>query len=187
MTFTVLLIMAAALAMDCFAVSLAVALSLKKPSRGQTLRLASSFGGCQFIMPLLGWLAGRGLLGYIQGFDHWVAFGLLAFIGGKMIYESVVVGDEDKKDCPDPTKGMSLAMLSLATSIDSLGVGLSLSLLGLEIVYPAVIIGIVSFAVTCIGMKIGPIVGILCERWAERVGGLVLIAIGVKIVLEHIL
>jgi putative Mn2+ efflux pump MntP len=187
MSFFVLLILAVALAMDCFAVALAIALSLKNPSKGQTFRLASSFGGCQSVMFVLGWFAGRGLLGYIQGIDHWAAFGLLAFIGGKMIYESMSVDREDEGDCLDPTRGMSLVMLSLATSIDSLGVGLSLSLLGLEIVYPAIIIGIVSFAVTCIGMKIGPIVGRLCEKWAERIGGLVLIAIGVKIVIEHIL
>ncbi len=179
--------MAVALAMDCFAVSLAIALSLKKPSGGQTFRLASSFGGCQFLMPVLGWFAGRGLLEYIQGFDHWVAFGLLAFIGGKMVYESIVIGREDERDGSDPTQGMSLVMFSLATSIDALGVGLSLSLLGVEIIYPAVIIGIVSFALTCVGMKIGPLVGKICEKWAERIGGLVLIAIGVKILIEHIL
>ncbi|MEJ2744460.1 MAG: manganese efflux pump MntP family protein [bacterium] len=159
MSFAVLLALAVALAMDCFAVSLAIALSLKKPSRGQMLRLASSFGGCQFIMSLLGWLAGRGLLEYIQGIDHWVAFGLLAFIGGKMIYESMVIGREGEGDCLDPTRGMSLLMLSLATSIDSMGVGLSLSLLGVEIIYPAVIIGMVSFVGTCIGMKIGGLRG----------------------------
>jgi len=187
MSFVVLFIMAVALAMDCFAVSLATALSLGAPSKQQTFRLAFNFGLYQFFMPVVGWFAGRGLLGYIQGYDHWLAFGLLAFIGGKMIYESTAIGHEEGEGDSDPTRGISLIMLSLATSIDALGVGVSLSVLGVEIIFPAVVIALVSFALTCVGMKIGPLVGRLFGKWVEAAGGLVLILIGIKILCEHIL
>jgi len=186
MGFVVLFVMAVALAMDCFAVSLAIALAVGKPSKQQTFRLALNFGSYQFFMPVVGWLAGRGLLEYIQGFDHWVAFGLLAFIGGKMIYESTVIG-RDREDGSDPTRGLSIIMLSLATSIDALGVGVSLGVLGVEIMYPAMVIGSVSFVLTCVGMKTGPIAGRLFGKWVEAAGGLVLILIGIKILCEHIL
>ncbi|MCX6340609.1 MAG: manganese efflux pump MntP family protein [Candidatus Aureabacteria bacterium] len=186
MSFAVLFFMAVALAMDCFAVSLAIALAVGKPSNHQTFKLAFNFGLYQFLMPVLGWFAGRGLLEYIQGFDHWVAFGLLAFIGGKMIYESTVIG-RGEVGGDDPTRGISLIMLSLATSIDALGVGLSLSVLGVEILYPAMVIGIVSFVLTCVGMKIGPLAGRLFGKRVEAAGGIVLILIGIKILCEHFL
>jgi len=187
MSFALLFIMAVALAMDSFAVSLAIALSLGAPSKQQTFRLALNFGLYQFFMPVLGWFAGRGVLEYIQGYVHWAAFALLAFIGGKMIYESTVIGREEGEGDSDPTRGISLIMLSLATSIDALGVGVSLSLLRVEIIYPAVVIAIVSFALTCVGMKIGPLAGRLFGKWVEVMGGLILLAIGFKILLEHIL
>ncbi|MCX6353465.1 MAG: manganese efflux pump MntP family protein [Candidatus Aureabacteria bacterium] len=181
------LAIAVALAMDALAVSVAIALSLGSPSPRQTLRLALNFGGFQFFMPVLGWLAGQGLVEYIQGFDHWVAFGLLTVIGSKMIYEATIIRREETEYEDDPTRGVSLLLLSLATSIDALAVGLSLSLIHVGILYPAVIIGIVTFAITVIGVKTGPLLGRLLGEKIEIAGGLVLIVIGVKILLSHIL
>lgn len=182
-----LIAVAVALAMDAFAVALAIALSLKTPSRGQVFRLAFSFGLFQFIMPVAGWFAGRGLHAFIRGFDHWMAFGLLTFIGGKMILESAVIGrEEDDAGC-DPTRGASLVILSVATSIDALAVGLSVSLLGVEILFPAVVIGLVAFLLTVVGMRLGPFVGRILGKRMEAVGGIVLIAIGLKILVEHLM
>jgi len=187
MNLFVVLAIAVALAMDALAVSVVIALSLGNPTHRQTLRLALNFGAFQFFMPVLGWLAGRGLVEYIQGFDHWVAFGLLTVIGSKMIYEATIMRREETEYEDDPTRGIALLMLSIATSIDALAVGLSLSLLHVGILYPSVIIGIVTFVVTVLGMKIGPLIGRLLGERVEIAGGLVLITIGVKILLSHIL
>jgi putative Mn2+ efflux pump MntP len=122
---------------------------------------------------------------YIAPVDHWIAFGLLAFIGGKMVYEALKHSDEEAEAC-DPTKGWRLVMLSIATSIDALAVGLSLALLGVSIWYPAIVIGIVAGVLTVVGMELGKRFGALLGRRMEVVGGLILIAIGVKILIEHL-
>jgi putative Mn2+ efflux pump MntP len=187
MTAFMLLGVAVALAMDAFAVSLAIALSLQCPNRGQTFRLAFNFGIFQFFMPIAGWLAGRGLVGHIQDFDHWVAFGLLAFIGGKMLYESTVIGRGEGEFENDPTQGASLIILSIATSIDALAVGLSLCLINVNIVYPAVVIGVVCFALTVVGMRVGPLAGRIFGKRVEAGGGIILLLIGLKILVDHLL
>jgi putative Mn2+ efflux pump MntP len=173
-----------ALAMDAFAV--AVGVSLKKIRRRQAFRLAFYFGFFQFMMPILGWLAGQSLFSYIHAFDHWVAFGLLLFIGGRMAIGSLRAGEKAERKVADPTKGLSLFMLSLATSIDALAVGLSFAALHLTILYPAVVIGIICFLITAIGTKIGPLIGQLIGKRAELAGGLVLIGIGIKILVDHL-
>jgi putative Mn2+ efflux pump MntP len=122
---------------------------------------------------------------YIEPVDHWIAFGLLAFIGGKMVYEALKKQDEDAEVC-DPTKGWRLVMLSIATSIDALAVGLSLALLGVSIWYPALVIGIVAGVLTVVGMELGKRFGALLGRRMEIVGGIILIGIGVKILIEHL-
>jgi putative Mn2+ efflux pump MntP len=178
--------MAVALAMDCFAVSLGMSCGPIKLSGRQTFRLALHFALFQFAMPVIGWLAGENLLRYIEPFDHWVAFGLLAFVGGKMIRESFRVG-KDEEECPvDRTRGLSLIVLSVATSIDALAVGLSLAVLRVHILYPAAIIGVICFALTLVGSKLGPVVGRIVGKRAELVGGLILIAIGIKILAGHL-
>ena len=185
-----LLAIAVALAMDAFAVSLAIALSLKTPSSGQVFRLAFNFGLFQFLMPVAGWLAGRGLHTYIEGFDHWVAFGLLAFIGGKMILGACPSNGSRRVSSAadgDPTRGVSLVILSVATSIDALAVGLSLSLLGVEIIFPALVIGIVAFLLTAAGMRLGPLAGRIFGKRMEVAGGVILIAIGLNILFGHLL
>jgi putative Mn2+ efflux pump MntP len=177
---------ALSLALDAFAVSVGISLSQKGITRSQTLRLAFSFGLFQFAMPVIGWLAGKSILKLIKDVDHWVAFGLLVLIGSKMIYESFKRGAKKEKADSDPTKGGSLLMLSIATSIDALAVGLSLAALHLEILYPAAIIGIVAFILTYTGAKIGPVLGQVVGKRAELSGGLILILIGIKILFEHL-
>ena len=186
MSFIWILGIAIALAMDCFAITLGMACGSRGLTLKQAVRMAAYFGGFQFAMPVLGWLAGDRLLLVIKSFDHWVAFGLLALIGGRMIWESVEMSEEEKACRPDQTRGRRLLVLALATSIDALAVGLSLGVVRAGIVYPAVIIGITSFVLTVVGARLGPVVGRLVGKRAELVGGLILIGIGVKILLEHL-
>jgi len=173
------------LAMDAFSVAVATGGALGVVAKRQTFRLSFHFGLFQFMMPIIGWLAGVAVESLIQDFDHWIAFALLGYVGGKMIYESVMGDDGEPKG--DPTRGMSLVALSVATSIDALAVGLSLGLLGVDVFVPAVIIGVVAATLTGIGLQIGRYAGLWLGPWMERVGGIVLIGIGVKIVLEHTL
>jgi len=184
MNFFLVFGIAFALAMDAFAV--AVGVSLKEMTRRQAFRLAFLFGFFQFMMPILGWLAGQSLFRYIHAFDHWVAFGLLLFIGGRMAFESFRASEKAEKKVADPTKGLSLFILSLATSIDALAVGLSFAALHLTILYPAIVIGITCFLITAIGTKVGPLLGQLIGKRAELAGGLILIGIGIKILVEHL-
>jgi putative Mn2+ efflux pump MntP len=173
------------LAMDAFAVSIAVGLTLKEVTWRQTFRLAYHFGLFQALMPIVGWLAGRSISQWIGPVDHWIAFALLSAIGGKMIYEALKDEDEDVER-KDPTKGASLVVLSVATSIDALAVGLSLAFLGVEIWYPALVIGVVACAFTAVGLHLGKRFGALLGRRVEIVGGVILIAIGVRILVEHL-
>ena len=185
MTTLTLIGVAVGLAMDAFAVSIGAGLTLKTVDARQTLRLAWHFGLFQALMPIIGWLAGLSVERWIAPVDHWIAFGLLAVIGGKMIHEALKDDDEETRR-GDPTKGWSLVLLSLATSIDALAVGLSLALLDVSIWWPAVVIGLVAGAFTTVGMQLGKRFGALLGRRMESVGGIVLIAIGVKIVVEHL-
>ncbi len=173
------------LSMDAFAVAIGAGLTLKTVSARQTFRLAWHFGLFQAFMPVIGWLAGLTVAKWIAPLDHWIAFGLLAVIGGKMIYEALTDSGEDGER-PDPTKGWSLILLSIATSIDALAVGLSLALLNVDIWWPAVVIGLVAGAFTTLGLQLGKRFGALLGRRMEVVGGIVLIGIGVKILVEHL-
>ncbi len=186
MSFVWILGIAVALAMDCFAVTLGLASGAKGLTMKQAARMAAYFGGFQFVMPIAGWLAGDRLLRIIERFDHWVAFGLLALIGGRMIYESFEMSEEEKACRPDQTQGSRLLLLALATSIDSLAVGLSLGVVRTRILFPAVIIGVTSFVLTVVGAKLGPVVGRVVGKRAELAGGLILIGIGAKILIEHL-
>jgi putative Mn2+ efflux pump MntP len=178
---------AIALAMDAFAVAIAVSVTLGRPTGRQLFRLSFHFGWFQFMMPVIGWFAGRSVLGWIEAWDHWVAFGLLAFIGGKMIYEgfTVVGGRKDRK--ADPTRGLSLVALSTATSVDALAAGFTFALVGVDVWYPAVLIGGVAGLLTLLGMKIGGRLGARFGKRMEIAGGLVLISIGIKILADHLL
>jgi manganese efflux pump family protein len=178
---------AVALAMDAFAVAIAAGLQLRPLKGAQVFRLSFHFGLFQALMPIVGWLAGGAVQRYIKDYDHWVAMGLLGFIGGKMVYESLHGAEE--RAAADPTRGWTLVVLSFATSIDALAVGLSLAMLGVNIWGPSLVIGLVCAGFTAVGMLIGrgAAPGSRWSRRVELIGGLVLIGIGVKIVIEHVL
>lgn len=178
-----LLGIAVALAMDAFAVALAAGMTLNPITGRHLFRLGFHFGLFQAGMPVIGWLAGLTIQKWIASYDHWIAFVLLAFVGGKMIHEAM----QQREDRPekDATRGWTLVMLSLATSIDALAVGLSLAMLGVSIWLPAGVIGLVCGVLTVTGMLLGRRVGTLWGSRVEILGGLILIAIGGKIVLEH--
>lgn len=177
---------AVALAMDAFAVSIAAGVMLKNVSFRQTFRLSWHFGLFQALMPVIGWSAGSTLRVYIETYDHWIAFGLLLFIGFKMIREAFK-NDGEIEERKDPTKGLTLVVLSIATSIDALAVGLSLSMLSVAIWIPACIIGIVAGSFTIVGLQLGRRVGSAVKLgfYAEVLGGVVLIIIGFNILRGH--
>lgn len=177
---------ALALAMDAFAVALSAGLILPRLTGRHLFRFGFHFGLFQALMPVLGWLAGVSIRNYIEAFDHWLAFGLLTLVGGKMLWEAWTADEEAPKE-GDPTRGISLVMLSIATSIDALAVGLSLAVLGVTIWVPALVIGLVAGALTICGMLLGRRLGLVWGPRVETLGGLVLIGIGVKILLEHTL
>jgi putative Mn2+ efflux pump MntP len=185
MSWVVLTAVAVGLAMDAFATAIAVSVSLKSLGRRQIFRLAFHFGLFQALMPVIGWMAGSAVTDRVAAWDHWIAFGLLAFVGGRAIVSS---GDEGADDeAFDPTRGLSLVVLSIATSLDALAVGLSFGALGVRILVPSLVIGLTAGALTVVGMLIGHRIGRRFGRNAEIVGGLVLLAIGVWIVLDHTL
>jgi len=184
MSLITIFFLAVGLGVDAFSVAIGIGAANHKKSWSPVLRLSFAFGLFQFLMPLAGWLAGSTVVGLIQSFDHWVAFALLAVVGGKMIWEGFKEeGDEEKGD---QTRGWPLFLLSIATSIDALAVGFSFSLLKTPIALPAVIIGVVCFMMTAVGMIFGKTLARFLGKKVEILGGLVLIGIGVKILIEHI-
>jgi putative Mn2+ efflux pump MntP len=171
--------------MDAFAVAVSVGSSVKDITPAHTIRLSTVFGFFHFTMPVVGWLAGMCLHSTISAYDHWVAFGLLTLIGAKMIWESLV--RKHKEMFPsDPTRGLLLLSLTVATTIDALAVGVSLAMLGVSIWYPSVIIGAVCGVLTAMGIHLGKIAGSLLGKYAGAFGGIVLCILGVKIVIEHL-
>jgi len=173
------------LAMDASAVSLVAAASGFASDKRAAFRLSFHFGFFQFLMPVVGWVMGRGIAGHIDTFDHWVAFGLLLFVGGKMIRSGIRPSPDGPKD--DPSRGLTLVMLSIATSIDALAVGLSLGLLEVSIWYPSVIIGIVTALLSLAAIKLGKRLGTLFGQRMEIVGGVILVSIGFRILLSDLL
>lgn len=184
MDFITIFVIAVGLAMDAFAVSIASGVTLKCFQAKPAFRVAFFFGGFQALMPVIGWLAGSTFYKYIQAFDHWIAFGLLSFIGGKMIYESFVIKETESK-C-DPRNLEMVFLLAIATSIDALAVGLSFSVLKVVIIFPVIVIGLVTFILSFTGVYIGGKFGSIFENKIELIGGLVLIGIGIKILIEHL-
>lgn len=186
MTTTAIFIIALALAVDAFAVALAAGVSLPEVSHRHTFRLAWHFGLFQGGMSLLGWASGLTFRSLIESFDHWLAFLLLFLVGARMIHEALKPGEE-KATGTDPTRGVSLVVLSVATSIDALAVGLSFALLKADILLPALIIGFIASLLTALGLHLGKILRHASRlgTLAEIGGGLVLIGIGVKILSDH--
>jgi putative Mn2+ efflux pump MntP len=185
------LLVALGLAMDAFAVSISSGICMPDLKPRIALRAAAAFGLFQFGMPLAGWLLGASFKTLIQGFDHWIAFGLLAAVGGKMILESIKTGKKEACDDEEAAKRSiltwgGLLLLALATSIDALAIGLSYSVLALPILLPAAIIGLITFGLSLLGCEFGRRLGSRFEGWAELAGGLVLVGIGLKLLLEHL-
>ncbi|NLF70282.1 MAG: manganese efflux pump [Candidatus Anammoximicrobium sp.] len=172
------------LAMDAFAVSLASGLKLARITPRHVFRLAFHFGLFQSLMPVIGWCIGTRIAGLAARFDHWIAFGLLSLIGGKMLCEAT--GEEDAEIRADPTRGMTLVALSLATSIDALAVGVSLALVQQSIWIPSLTTGVVTAGLTAVGIRFGNRLGRRWGRWAEVSGGGVLVLIGVRILLADL-
>ncbi len=179
-----LLLIAFGLSMDAFAVSISNGMTIRQQRTNHAIRIGLFFGFFQALMPLLGWSAGLSLRDLISGVDHWIAFGLLSLIGCKMIYESMKM-DGQKKEVPTLSLPM-LLMLSIATSIDALAVGISFALLNISIVTPIIVIGTVTFILSFLGVLIGNKAGHFFERNIEVIGGLILIGIGIKILIEHL-
>jgi len=182
-----LVAIACGLAMDAFAVALVTGLTLEVLTRRRVFRLAFHFGLFQALMPAIGWAAGSAVHRFLGAFDHWIACGLLVAVGGHMI-----VGALERRGGPppatkDPTSGWRLVVLSVATSIDALAVGLTLAMLGSAILLPALVIGVVTAAFTSVGMLLGRRVGAAWGRGVEVAGGLILIAIGIRIVTGHVI
>ena len=176
-----IILIAVALAMDAFAVSLCKGLAIKRPDLKSVVIIALWFGIFQAIMPVIGYLLGNSMYDLIKDYDHWIAFGLLFLIGANMIRESFSEEEEMDADIyPIP-----MLILAIATSIDAFAVGISLAMDGSDIVSSALIIGIITFLISAVGVKIGFKVGSILGKRAELLGGLILIAIGIKIVLEH--
>jgi len=187
------LLIGLALSMDAFAVSVSASICTAAIPGRIALRAAFFFGFFQFAMPILGWYLGGTFKLLIQSYDHWIAFALLGFVGGKMLWEGLRA--RNPAACPDPDEEKShgimkldtLFVLSVATSIDALAVGLSYSMLGSPIMAAAVTIGITTFVTSALGIQFGRKLKSVLEEWAEIVGGSVLVIIGMKIALEHLI
>ena len=198
------LLVALGLSMDAFAVSVSAGMCSAEPKRSRILRASFAFGFFQFLMPVLGWFLGRAFSAYIQNYDHWIAFGLLILVGAKMLKESLtpekaIACEDDELDQKATNPAMkttsgadiddprNLLVLSIATSLDALAIGVSFSMLGTGIWIPALVIGVVTFFVCLLGFEFGKRIGTTLERRAETFGGLVLIGIGIKILVQHLI
>ena len=172
------------LAMDALAVSIAAGLSLAAVTPRHTFRLAFHFGLFQFMMPILGWMVGRQAASHVSAYDHWVVFGLLGAIGCKMLLDARGEKQPDAKT--DPTRGWMLVMLSVATSVDALAVGVSMGLMGVSVWIPSVVIGVVAATLSAVGLTFGSRLGTGWGRKAETAGGCILLAIGLRILVSHL-
>lgn len=176
--------------MDAFAVAILASAMLERITRRHLFRLAFHFGLFQALMPVLGWAAGRSLISVVQEWDHWVAFGLLLLIGSRAIlcsFQGEQGAEETDSSRGDPTRGLSLVALSVATSIDALAVGVTFAVLGVRILVPVLIIGLVATTLTTAGMLLGRKLGRGFGKKAELLGGIILVVIGIQILLRDLL
>lgn len=178
------------LSLDAFTVALTNSTVIKDLHLRHGLRMAFFFGFFQFLMPIVGWAAGMTFSGYIKNIDHWIAFLLLLFVGGRMIWNGLPFGKVDticpnngKKDCRDLS---TLFLLSIATSIDAMVIGLSFAMIKINIVYPSVLIGVITFFVSIFGYGLGKYIGEKIKFQLDILGGAILVGIGIKILIEHV-
>lgn len=174
--------LALGLTLDVFSVSIAVGLSLPDSTLRQRCRLTFHFALFHFFMPVLGWLAGLTIQRQIAGFDHWVAFGLLSFVGVKMIREARY---RHELFTEDPTRGVTMVVLCIATSVDALALGVSVALLNVNIWNVGILLGLFAALMSSIGLNAGAKVGYYCQPWSHWIGGLAIITVGLKILIEH--
>ena len=189
MGFLELALIGVGLSMDAFAVSICKGLSMRKVDKKYMLVLAAFFGGFQALMPTLGWFLGSQFQTYITAIDHWIAFILLTLIGGKMILDVIKEKGENEEVCPDDSVRIDLKeffLLAVATSIDALAVGITFAFLQVKLASSVTIIGCITFCFTIAGVLIGNVFGTKFKDKATILGGVILIAIGVKILLEHL-
>lgn len=187
--FMELLLMGIGLAMDAFAVSICKGLGMQKVNKKQAVVIGLFFGGFQALMPFIGWVLGIQFESYITSIDHWIAFVLLGFIGGKMIVEAVKPGEEEavevkKVDAPLDIKEMFI--LAIATSMDALAIGITFAFLKYPIVEAISIIGVVTFFISIGGVYVGNFFGSKYKNKAEFAGGLILVILGLRILLSHL-
>ncbi|HXH33543.1 MAG TPA: manganese efflux pump MntP family protein [Plantibacter sp.] len=185
MTFWPLLLIALGVSADAFAVALTKGLHMRRFNVRHALIIAGTFGLFQAVMPLIGWVLGTQFAPYITGIDHWVAFGLLALVGGKMLWEAFSSHDDTEQDF-DRINTRQLLVLALATSIDALAIGITLAFLPGSIIEAVILIGITTFALAFLGVVIGRRVGQRFGKPAEIAGGVILILIGTKILIDHL-
>ena len=184
MDFLTTVFIAIGLAMDAFAVSLGIGATGQCDSRRARFRLYFHFGLFQALMPVIGWFGGLSIEHLIRSFDHWIAFGLLLYVGGKMLVAGLKHDQETYLS--DPSRGRMLVILAIATSIDALAVGLSLAMLRVSIVVPVIVIGVLTAALSWFGLHIGNRLGLRFGKRMEVLGGLILIGIGLRILISHL-
>jgi putative Mn2+ efflux pump MntP len=184
MSFLPILFLALSMSADAFAAACGKGACLERPHWGEALRTGAIFGTIEAITPLIGWAAGRAVGRYIAAFDHWVAFGLLAVIGGKMLWDSFQRDEDAEK--PRSHSFAVLALTAIGTSIDALAVGVTLALIGANIIVNALAIGAATFTMTTIGIMLGRFLGARFGKYAEAFGGVVLIVIGTNILIQHL-
>ena len=183
MTIPELVLLALGLAMDAFAVSVCKGLALRRIRARDALLCGVWFGGFQALMPVIGYFLGTLFAGFIRSVDHWIAFVLLCLIGGNMLREAFSGGDEE----PDARMDVrSMFLMAVATSIDALAIGVTFAFLSVNIALAVGLIGVITFALSAVGVKVGSIFGAKYEKRAEMLGGAVLIILGLKILLEHL-
>ena len=182
-----ILLIGIGLSMDAFAVAICKGLGMRRINYRHTFIIALFFGGFQALMPFLGWLLGSRFAQYITRYDHWIAFVLLLFIGGKMVWDTLHEdGKEEEEFAKERLDLKELLLMAVATSIDALAVGVTFAFLDVDIVSAVIFIGVITFIFSAVGVKIGSIFGAKYKSKSEFLGGLVLICIGVKILLEHL-
>ena len=178
------LLLSVGLAMDAFAVSICKGISMKRMNWRKALTIGMYFGGFQALMPVIGYFLGTAFESIITNIDHWVAFILLGIIGGNMIKEAF---EDESENCNDDVGFKTMIMLAIATSIDALAVGITFAFLKVNLIAAISMIGVITFVLSVIGTKIGNRFGDKYESKAELVGGVILVLLGIKILLEHLL